>query len=160
MGPSASWQGHSALVCDGELSGSATACTGLQDLASSWHPDVLHPDRSGYNSPASLFLLPVSLLLKKCYCSPDWCCPSFRGHRQRARTLPAYLWVAMGAACTNTFLANHPASWQRSGASPGFSNSSLHAAALLPCLSTFAFITTQQKMTDQKNHRNLMAGIG
>lgn len=55
--------------------------------------------------------------------------------------------LPVGAACTNTLQANHPSSWQRSGASSGFSNSFLHTAALLPSAS----IITQQKMKDQKN---------
>lgn len=43
---------------------------GWRDLASSRHPDVLRPDCSGYNSPASLFLLPVRLPLKNATAAP------------------------------------------------------------------------------------------
>lgn len=106
----------------------AKACTGLQDLASSRHPDVLHPDCSGYNSSASLFLLLVWLSLKKATAAlPDAASASQGMGSGHAPFLPTYC------------------SWQRSGTSPGFSNSSPQAAAAP--VGTFA---PQEKTKDRK----------
>lgn len=107
----------------------ATAYTGLQDLASSRHPDVLRPDYSAYDSPASLFPLPARPRLKNATAALPAAAPTSQGTGSRhAPFLPIH------PACTNTLLANRPSSWQAAGAFPAFSSSTPHAAALLPSL--------------------------
>lgn len=127
--------------------GFATACTGLRDLASSRHPDVHRPDYSGYNSPASLFLLPVRLLLKNATAALPGAAPASQGTGSgHAPFLPTY-W-----RCLHKHPPGKPSQqlaevWhfpQIQQLFPAHSSS-----ATLPT-SAFASILTQQKKKDQK----------
>lgn len=82
---------HLRAMENSGVPGLAKACTELQDLASSRHPHVLHSDCSGYNSPASLFLLPVRLSLKNATAAlPDAASASQGTGSGHAPCLPAY----------------------------------------------------------------------
>lgn len=134
----------------------ATAYTGLQDLASSRHPDVLRPDYSVSDSPASLFPLPARSQLKNATAALPAAVPTSQGTGSGHAPF-----LSIHPAFTNTLLANCPSSWQAAGAFPAFSSSSPHAVALLPSLPAFLFPSSPtRRCSIPKKYRNFWAGAG
>lgn len=151
------------LACNGEHSGvpgSTTACTGPQDPASSRQPDVLCPDCSGYNSPASLFPLPARPQLKNTTAALPCAAPASWGTGSgHAPFLP------IRRCCQHQHpLGELPGSWRRAGTSPGFCTRTAQLPWLLqhlrpPAYQCFCFHHPAED-EGPKNHKDLRAGMG